>query len=101
MNMNKRLAHLALIGTLAFFGGNGFLQAQIISVTDTTSTPIPGEGHSYIQMLNETVNPANGSVSLRLQLPTPQSRGLTIPFGFAYDSTGAHFPGGSIAGEAG
>jgi hypothetical protein len=79
----------------------GLSRAQIVSVTDATSTPVPGVGHSYIQTLNETVNPGNGSVSLRLQVPTPQGRGLNVPFGFAYDSTGAHFPGGSIAGQAG
>jgi len=37
--------------------------AQITNVTNQTSTPIPGAGHDYIHMLNETVNPANGSVS--------------------------------------
>jgi hypothetical protein len=38
----------------------------------------------------ETVNPANGSVSLRLHVPIPNGRGLSIPFAFAYDSNGVH-----------
>lgn len=42
-------------------------------------------------MLNESVNPANGPVSLRIQLPVPKGRGLTIPVSVGYDSTGASF----------
>jgi len=64
--------------------------AQITNVTDDTSTPIEGAGHDYIKMLSETVNPANGSVSLRIQVPTPKGRGITIPFSFAYDSNSVH-----------
>lgn len=65
-------------------------RAQIANVTDDTSTPIPGAGHDYIKMFNETVNPANGSVSLRIQVPVPPGRRLSIPFAFAYDSNGVH-----------
>src|SRR3954464_8433951 len=65
------------------------VQAQITNVTNSTSTPTPGSGHDYIKMLNETVNPANGSVSIRIAPPVPQARGLTIPFTFAYDTNGA------------
>ena len=63
--------------------------AQISDVTNSTSTPIEGAGHDYIKLLNESVNPANGSVSLRIQVPTPQGRGLSLPFAFAYDSNSA------------
>src|SRR6516165_8119695 len=63
--------------------------AQITDVTNTTSTPIPGAGHDYVKMLNEIVNPANGSVSLRIQVPTPPGRRLSLPFAFAYDSNSA------------
>ena len=62
---------------------------QITNVTDDQSTPIPGAGHNYIQSANETVNPANGSVSFRLDAGVPKGRGLTVPFIFAYDSNGA------------
>ena len=61
---------------------------QVSNVADDTSTPIPGAGHDYIKMINETVNPANGSVSVRISVPVPQSRGFTLPFAFAYDSDG-------------
>ena len=64
--------------------------AQILSVGDDTSTPIPGVGHDYIRLLSETVNPANGSVSLRIQVPMPKARGITLPFSFAYDSNGVN-----------
>jgi hypothetical protein len=49
-------------------------------------------------MVNEAVNPANGSVSIRVEAPAPQSRGLTIPFKFAFDSNGTHILRGSAAG---
>ncbi len=64
-------------------------QCQILNVGDDTSTPIPGAGHDYIKLLSETVNPANGSVSIRIQTPTPKGRGISLPFSFAYDSNGA------------
>jgi hypothetical protein len=64
----------------------GVALGQITNVNDTTSTPIPGAGHDYIKMLNETVNPANGSVSVRIHVPMPKGRGLTLPFSFDYDS---------------
>jgi hypothetical protein len=31
--------------------------AQITNVTNDQATPIPGVGHDYIKMLNETVSP--------------------------------------------
>jgi RHS repeat-associated protein len=49
-------------------------------------------------MMSETVNPANGSLSLRIQVPMPKGRGLTLPFSFAYDSNGAY---GSLIGVSG
>lgn len=75
-------------------------EAQILAVGDDTSTPVAGAGHDYIHMLDETVNPANGSVSLRIQTPTPKGRGIALPFSFAYDSNGVNHltPGGIFAG---
>ena len=65
-----------------------FCIGQISSVTNQTLTPVSGVGHEYIGTLNETVNPSNGSLSLRLNFDVPQSRGLTLPFGISYDSAG-------------
>lgn len=61
-------------------------EAQITNVTNDTATPVEGAGHNYIKLLSETVNPASGSLSLRIQLPVPRpaalpflSRSPTIP----------------------
>ena len=70
-------------------------------MTDDQSTPIPGAGHDYIQLLSETVNPANSSLSLRIQLPMPKGRGLSLPFSFAYDSNSVRHLGGKGSGQAG
>ena len=45
--------------------------AQIPSVTDVTTPPVPNVGHDYIQENVETVNPANGSLSIRIGAPLP------------------------------
>jgi hypothetical protein len=58
-----------------------------------TSTPVPNAGHDYINGLGETVNPANGSLSIRIGVPMPPGRGLTVPFSFAYDSNGSVYLG--------
>jgi hypothetical protein len=63
-------------------------QCQVENVADVVSTPVPASGHDYIKLLNETVDPSTGSVSLRIDVPTPSSRGLTLPFRFTYDSGG-------------
>ena len=49
-------------------------------------TPVPGAGHDYIHLLNETVNPANGSVSVKLNFPMPKGRGISLPFSIDYTS---------------
>jgi hypothetical protein len=78
----KRLALLSSIFVLAVA-----THAQAPSVTLPTFTPTPGVGHDYIGMLAETVNPATGAVSVRINLPTPApSRGPAVPLGFGYDS---------------
>jgi hypothetical protein len=74
---------------------------QISTVGNDQSPPIPGAGHDYIHSLVETVNPANGSLSVRIQIPAPNGRQLTLPFALAYDSNGVHYPisiGNGIAG---
>ena len=62
--------------------------AQMTMVGEDLATPVHGAGHDFIKMLNETVNPATGSVSIRVDLPMPKGRGLTLPFAIAYDSNG-------------
>lgn len=80
----RRIPFVAcLFATLVF---SAFAFGQITNVTNETSTPVPGSGHDYLKTLNETVNPANGSVSLRISVPIPKGRGLTLPFSFNYNS---------------
>ena len=73
--------------------------AQLTNVSSDQATPIPGAGHDYIRMLSETVNPASGSISLRIQTPVPSGRGLRIPFTFSYDSNGLRHLQTDDAGE--
>lgn len=65
--------------------------AQLPPRSDTTSTPLPNSGHDYIHAPVETVNPANGSLSIRIAVPMPPNRGLTVPFSFAYDTNGVNY----------
>ena len=65
---------------------------QITDLTDTTTVPIPGVGHDYVQMLSETVDPSSGSLSLRIAVSVPSGRKIQLPFSFSYDTNGVHFP---------
>ncbi len=66
-------------------------QAQITSTTDATQTPVAGAGHDYLHMINESVNPEIGTVSLSIKVPMPPGRKLNLPFSFQYSSGGALF----------
>lgn len=61
-------------------------QAQMVNLGDDLSRPVPGAGHDYIHMLNETVDPASGNLSFKIDLPVPKGRGLTIPLAITYNS---------------
>jgi len=92
-----RVAHLfayPLLFALVLAFSNSTAWGQLTGVTDATSTPTQGTGHDYIKLLDETVIPANGSVSLRIQVPTPPGRKLSLPFAFAYDSGSVRTPQG-------
>jgi hypothetical protein len=101
--MPRLVARIAIFSLLTFLCLSFLLRppvslAQITNVTNSTSTPTPGSGHDYIKMLNETVNPANGSVSIRISTPVPPARRLTLPFSFNYDSNGAMILQAAITG---
>src|ERR1019366_2835845 len=84
-SVKMRTLCCSLLSLISFlFSGGPLSFAQIANVDDTTSTPIEGAGHDHIHLLSETVNPANGSVSLRIELPTPKGRGIGLPFAVAY-----------------
>jgi hypothetical protein len=76
--------------------------SQTPTFDGTSTTPTFGAGHDYIQGLSETVNPADGSVSVRVAIPAPQERGLNLPlYAYIYDTNGQFHlypnfvPGGS------
>jgi hypothetical protein len=73
--------------------------AQLPNATDTTATPAPGM-HDYLGSPVETVNPANGSISIRIPTRMPQGRQLTLPLSLAYDSNGAFYIGQLPQGSA-
>jgi hypothetical protein len=88
--MNGRLfAHILLLG-YSFVLVIPTAHAQITNVTGDQAPPIPGAGHDYIHMIDETVNPATGAVSIRISVPSPPGRGISVPFSFGYDSNAAH-----------
>jgi hypothetical protein len=66
-------------------------QNPVTYIDNTTSTPIFGVGHDYIQDLDEIVNPANGAVSVRISAPVPLERGLNMPlYAYIYDTNGQY-----------
>jgi len=73
------------------------------NVADATS-PAPKEPghalvHSRLGNLVESVNPANGQLSLRYALPLPPGMGFTPKFAIAYESTASNYLG-NLAGGA-
>jgi len=65
--------------------------AQLPPNSSTTATPVPGAGHDYLGGPAETVNPANGSISISVPVIMPPGRGITLPFSFTYGSSGVNF----------
>ncbi len=77
---------------MVMVGASGTISAQTTSVgpsvTGDTAVPIPGVGHDYLHLLSETVDPSSGSVNVNIQVPLPNSRGITLPFSINYSSAG-------------
>lgn len=84
--MKRVLGYLITILSIALS-----CQAQSNDVTPTTATPVSGSGHDYIHLMNETVNPVNGSVDIRIPVPLPAGRQLSIPFAITYNTDTAFF----------
>jgi hypothetical protein len=40
------------------------LSAQVTQLSDATAPPVHGVGHNYEGMLNETVNPSTGALTI-------------------------------------
>jgi RHS repeat-associated protein len=85
--LNRSRKKLCFFIAIAAFILPGTLSpAQMVNLGDDLSRPIPGVGHDYIHMLNETVDPASGNLSFKIGLPVPKGRGLTIPLAITYNS---------------
>jgi len=91
----RAFAVACLVGLVSVASG------QVINVSNINlvSVPTPGSGHNYVKLLNETVNPANGSLSLRVEAPVAQQRGdVNFPFYvFGYDSGGVSQPAARVS----
>src|SRR5258708_40046910 len=91
-----------ILVVLAFLMSVGICVAQNVSIGDDVSRPIPGAGHDYVQGFSETVNPGNGSLHIKIDLPVSKGRGLTLPFAITYDSGEFyHFTSLLLAGQGG
>jgi len=88
MPSSRSLSTRLLLAFSAVLSLANFAHAQITNVTNDQATPIPGVGHDYLGTLEEIVSPGNGSLSLRIAVPTPGGRGITLPFRFSYNSNG-------------
>src|SRR3954452_24756512 len=93
--MTMRNPRLAL---LVFFFASICIKpmgAQITRPTAEQAPPIPGTGQHHAGGLSESVNPATGALSIRINTDVAPARGLTVPFAFGYDSNSAqHITGG-------
>lgn len=87
--LNRVRGWLTLTMLLAVLVAVRRSDAQINNVTGDQAPPTEGAGHNYVKLLNETVNPGTGSVSLRISVGVPPGRGITVPFAFGYDSNEA------------
>ena len=52
--------------------------AQNVNVGNGALPPLLGVGHDYVTHPAETVNPANGLLSVSIPLPVAPSRGITL-----------------------
>ena len=83
---------MALLTVLTLAPSSSLLLSQVpqnlnYTINNLTATPRPGDGHDYIHDLNETVNPANGQLSIKIAAPIPHERALNFPIqAYFYDS---------------
>ncbi|MFZ0304503.1 MAG: hypothetical protein WAL75_17560 [Terracidiphilus sp.] len=78
----------------------GWTQGAVTNVSNNPAVPVPGVGHDYIEGLNESVNPGDGTVNLSIPVTLPAGRGLTLPFTISYSSSNSsHMIPGSLNGK--
>jgi YD repeat-containing protein len=95
--MGKKLVGLALSIVALAATAAAFGQATVVNnLGNVISRPMPGSGHDYIKGLVETVNPANGQLSIKIDLPVPADRGLTLPYAITYNSGELYYVSSSL-----
>jgi len=92
--MRNSFAIILVISVLVVLCLSSSCLAQITAPVADQIKPVEGGGHDYIHLLNETINPQTGSVSVRIGVPGPDGRELAAPFSFSYDSNSAHHGAG-------
>src|ERR1700721_4629023 len=89
---------LAILEIFQVCGNAQSTQTGDTNIINNPSIPIPGAGHNLIPGLNDSVNPADGTVNISIQIPIPAGRGLTMPFAIQYSSSNsAHMTGTSTS----
>jgi RHS repeat-associated protein len=78
-DITRSLVVFLAVGTTFGFG-------QVVQVTHDVVPPVPGAGYDYVKSLAETVDPQMGTLQVRVGLPMPAGRDMTLPFAFAYNS---------------
>ena len=88
-SVTRRIAICFAAALASLISAPGFAQSSpplLNSVNDQTRTPVPGEGHDYQKMLGETIDFSNGSVTFKINFPTPSGRGISLPYAWTYNS---------------
>ena len=90
MNSLRRSAIYLVTALISSLACNLHSFGQGVPLSMDIARPIPGAGHDYVKGLNETVNPANGALTIKIDFPTFASRGLSLPFSLIYNSGLVH-----------
>ena len=89
-SVSKTNVRLVTIGGLMALAALGCItaiaSAQTSTITSDVSRPVQGAGHDYVSSFAETVNPANGTLSINLPMQPAHSRGFTLPVSLIYNS---------------
>ena len=85
---------LTVLFSTAVFSAILYAQQPLSNINNITQTPKPGTPHDYLKDLNEIINPANGSVTIKIAAPTPSERdAVRVPqYAYIYSSNAKFSP---------
>jgi YD repeat-containing protein len=84
--LRSALSLIVINGALYITAQSQTFPPGVGPVGDSMQHPLHGTGHDYINLLSETVNPANGSLNIEIRLPSPAGRGINPPIALRYNS---------------